>query len=407
MPKHPDFVKIYNQFVKRYGKERGERFYYSWLSKMKLDDTKPYGAQKESFRWVAPHLLAMKEDETNVYWKAEVAFPVASMNRNVYTEDELKSASRTLIGKPVNINHDTSIQHEVEIVDAEFEDGALEVLLKVPKASQINKQIADGLGDNPSGDAIVHSSLEATCLRGTEPHPEGKKCCGLVFDGLALLTKDVLPGIPLTRFYAAESMIGEFEAMVAEMVVAETPNKEVSETNIEADVMSKEPTKPQAPTTPAPSQMAPPGASAKAPDSVPASVTTADIASPQSATATPQASPPPATVLTSPAPGTAEPQAISTPTVPSIPTPAPEPKGDDKGANKDSTPKKPEPTQTGNDAPVTIDPNVIPDPGDDIVTDDGFWKRFNLYHKTHGLSRQDSFRLTAMDVLKVAQKVKK
>jgi len=41
IPMHPDFRKIYNDFIKRYGKERGKEYYYRWLNKNKLDDTKP------------------------------------------------------------------------------------------------------------------------------------------------------------------------------------------------------------------------------------------------------------------------------------------------------------------------------------------------------------------------------
>lgn len=40
IPKHPDFLKIYKGFLKRYG-DRGEEVYHRWLNKNKLDDTKP------------------------------------------------------------------------------------------------------------------------------------------------------------------------------------------------------------------------------------------------------------------------------------------------------------------------------------------------------------------------------
>ena len=41
MPKHKDFQKIYDSFIRRYGKEKGDSYYFSWLNKYKLDDTKP------------------------------------------------------------------------------------------------------------------------------------------------------------------------------------------------------------------------------------------------------------------------------------------------------------------------------------------------------------------------------
>ena len=40
MPIHPDFQKIYNSFIKRY-KGQGKEYYYRWVNKNKLDDTKP------------------------------------------------------------------------------------------------------------------------------------------------------------------------------------------------------------------------------------------------------------------------------------------------------------------------------------------------------------------------------
>jgi archaellum component FlaC len=38
---HPDFQKVYNNFIKQYGPSKGKNVYYSWLNKNKLDDKKP------------------------------------------------------------------------------------------------------------------------------------------------------------------------------------------------------------------------------------------------------------------------------------------------------------------------------------------------------------------------------
>ena len=50
MPKHPDFVKIYNRFKKQY-KSKGESLYSAWLNKKGYDDTKqfPKGKEKKEF----------------------------------------------------------------------------------------------------------------------------------------------------------------------------------------------------------------------------------------------------------------------------------------------------------------------------------------------------------------------
>jgi len=50
MPKHADFQKIYNRFIKQYGSKEGKEFYHSWLNKKGYDDTKSFpkkGEKKE------------------------------------------------------------------------------------------------------------------------------------------------------------------------------------------------------------------------------------------------------------------------------------------------------------------------------------------------------------------------
>lgn len=197
MPRHSDFEKIYRQFIKRYGKEKGEQYYYAWLNKLGLDDTKPYGPQvKEDFQWAAGKLALLKFDENAKYYKVEALFPVESMNGVVYEEEELIRAARTLIGKPVNLNHQKPLEG-VEIVDAEYENGAVECILRVEN-KDIQKMIDDG--------EILHVSIEAD-YRMLEESIRPK---GLVFTGLALLTKETLPGVPLTRIIPVEKLVEKF-----------------------------------------------------------------------------------------------------------------------------------------------------------------------------------------------------
>jgi len=212
MPRHPDFEKIYRAFMKRYcGSpeeecERGRRYYYAWLNKMGLDDTKPYEIPQEAFMWAAPLFTLLKKDEKAKYYRVEALFPTVSMNRNVYTEDELVRGARTLIGKPVNLNHEQSV-HGVEIVDAEYEDGAVEVILRVENEDLIGK-IDNG--------EILHVSIEASCrMRPVQMVDDeiGWGCEGLVFTGLALLTKNVLPGVPLTRILPVERLVESYQLM--------------------------------------------------------------------------------------------------------------------------------------------------------------------------------------------------
>lgn len=198
--RHPSFEKIFQMFIGRYGRERGEHYYYAWLKRLELNETKPYGDQvMEAFRWAK-----YQGDE---YYYCLAAFPIESMNKNIYTEEELIRAARTLIGKPVNLNHETPLKG-VEIVDAEYEDGAVECILKITN-EKIRRMIDDG--------KVHHVSIEAS-YREAEP-ANGIKPKGLVFTGLALLEKDVLPGVPLTSIWkSTERVVESFERFMVKEV---------------------------------------------------------------------------------------------------------------------------------------------------------------------------------------------
>jgi len=190
--------------------EKGKRIYYAWLNAHGLDDTKPYRKPQEKFNWAKTLIRFAKEDKENKYYRVEALFPVSSMNHNVYTEDELIRAARTLIGKPVNMNHESPPLEGVEIVDAEYEDGAVEVLLSVSRDAEFNgKKIVDMI-DNGE---IMHVSVEGSCRIRKIVYADGEvgfSCEGLVLTGLALLQKDVLPGVPLTRIEPVEKIVSDF-----------------------------------------------------------------------------------------------------------------------------------------------------------------------------------------------------
>ena len=207
MPRHSDFQKIYNAFMWRYCEDHkecdvGKGYYYGWLKNMGLDDTKPYQSPQEKFSWIEPYIRYLKEDEFAKYFEVEALFPLSSMNDNVYTGDELLQATRTLIGKPVNWDHTTELAKDVSIYDAQYEGDCAECLLKVLKGSDDLERIEKG--------GVVHVSIECECLRGSEWTPEGSTCKGLVFTGLALLRKNMLPGVPLTRIMPVEKLVESF-----------------------------------------------------------------------------------------------------------------------------------------------------------------------------------------------------
>ncbi len=203
--RHPDFQKIYRQFQTV---ENGENRYLNWINALNLDETKPYGdCFKEQFGWIKRHtdLRLWNEDSRNKYWKFEAAFPVESMNGNVYTREELIRAARTLVGKSVNLNHKYPLP-TIEIVASEEENGIVEGVIKVPNTLKCpicdeNKTINELIEQK----GIYNNSLEAGCTF----ESEDRKCEGMYFTGLALLTTKVLPGIPLTRLKPLEGIMVE------------------------------------------------------------------------------------------------------------------------------------------------------------------------------------------------------
>jgi hypothetical protein len=223
--------------------EEGKRVYYAWLNKLGLDDTKPYQKPQEKFSWTKPYIKFLKEDEKAKYFQVEALFPLTSMNDNVYTKDELLQAARSLVGKTVDLNHTDEKLPEVTIYDAQYEDNCVECLLRVEKESKALKLIEK--------EEILQVSIEADCLRGTEQTPEGNVCHGLVFTGLALLTKDVLPGVPLTRIMPVEKLVESFTV---------TSVTNLNEPNSQNQAPGQNPAPPplQPPQTPPPQQTPPP-----------------------------------------------------------------------------------------------------------------------------------------------------
>jgi len=210
--RHSDFEKIFLAFIKRYGQVEGEKNYFAWLVTMNLDDTKSYSSPQESlgkerFNWAKVLFSYLREDTTKKYFKVEASFPLSSMNNVVYTEDELRLGARSLVGKPVNLNHDGKALGSVSIEGAEYEDDAVECVLGILKGSDVLAMVEKG--------EIFQVSTEASCLQGMEPTDEGDVCKGLVYTGLGLLTKTgILPGVPLTRIMPAERIVESFQVML-------------------------------------------------------------------------------------------------------------------------------------------------------------------------------------------------
>jgi hypothetical protein len=205
MVRHPDFEKIHSAFLAHYSEDPqfGESRYSEWVKSLGLDETASYYDQalarrypRESFQWAQLLLQFVKEDKEAKYYKVEALFPLESMNGVPYTRDELLQAARTLAGKPNYLNHDPKHElREIEIVASQYESDTVECLVRVLKGSP-----AIGMIDRKE---IVNVSVETEWSHGVVGQ-------GLVFTGLGWLTKDHLPGVPLTRIMPVERIAESF-----------------------------------------------------------------------------------------------------------------------------------------------------------------------------------------------------
>ena len=229
--------------MQRYGAEKGKSFYYAWLNKRHLDDTKPYSQEqikKESFSWAKPLIKFFKQDKEAKYYQVLAHFPVSSMNRNVYSKDELLNAGHTLPGQHVDLNHNLNwVIDGVDIMDAQFEDGAVETMLRVPnwavdaKGRNVQQTIDSG--------EIDHVSIEADAPESYETE-DGIQVKGLAYTGLALLDQDSLPGIPLTRLMPLESLRESIFAEVENQTLKED-NEKMSEAQKQEQTVPEQPEK--------------------------------------------------------------------------------------------------------------------------------------------------------------------
>lgn len=204
--RHPDFERIRNEFIKYYG-DVGDAEYHDWLQALNLDETKAYAmSQREKFSFIKPFLTKLREDEQAVYYGVLVGFPLTSMNENPYYKDELEAAAKDLVNAfDCNFCHTTLKLPGIRYAAAKYEDGAVEAVLRVPKALLATIDVKQNTCELGQGrpfytyiddGTIVNQSLEAD----RDPFK---------FTGSALLTKTTLPGIPLSRIFPLADVVAE------------------------------------------------------------------------------------------------------------------------------------------------------------------------------------------------------
>lgn len=149
-------------------------------------------AGAESFNWASEVFRLYKnlaESSGAKVWKVKALHVGKTRNNTLFTEDELRLAARSLAMRPVSINHSKLLPFPDNVViTAEYEDGAVEALVWISDQN-VNRMIESG---EISGASVEWVAMSALPVNGIKPS-------GLVFTGLALLTKNVEPGDPLAR----------------------------------------------------------------------------------------------------------------------------------------------------------------------------------------------------------------
>jgi len=154
----------------------------------------------ESFRWTPPiEYYKRVEGGQGHFYKVHAIHVITTGNRVKYTEEELKYAGRTLIDKPIGINHERQLPFPAnKVADSEFESNRVEAVVKV-EDEETNKLYETGKIKNVSIEAKYRSADVGEVL---VPR-------GIVFTRLDLLTEGVAPGDPLTSVRLWERRVTE------------------------------------------------------------------------------------------------------------------------------------------------------------------------------------------------------
>lgn len=174
----------------------------------------------ESFNWVVPFEVGNRKGK-KVIIRGQALFPLVSKNLRRYIEEELVRSARTLANGYIDVNHEYSLWAATQegykphlkgnVIDAEFEDGAIEYVGQVNHPEYFEKLIDgerlseqdyfDKWGKKPikhvSVDAIYRFHNAGEDWQGIEPR-------GIRFNGLSMVEDPEVPGVAGTTLEVIE-----------------------------------------------------------------------------------------------------------------------------------------------------------------------------------------------------------
>lgn len=187
----------------------------------------------EKFSWIKQDLIYAGPKGNKAQFKGVALLPTISGNGKKYVVEELHRSARTLVGKPLTLNHNpTKVLGDVTW--AEFEGNCIEYVAETKNPEYIEKlkdckRLAKEAYIKKWGrDPIYGVSVEANyrfhdaqCVGGNctlEPH-------GIIFNALSLVEDPERPGVSGTTVELMETL--NVEQRLSEMLVKDLVPKEI------------------------------------------------------------------------------------------------------------------------------------------------------------------------------------
>ncbi len=205
----------------------------------------------EKFTWLKQDLIYAGPKGNKAQFKGIALLPTISGNGRKYVEEELHRSARTLVGKPLTLNHN-STKVLGDVTWAEFENGCIEYVAETKNPEYIEKlkdckRLAKEAYVKKWGrDPIYGVSVEANyrfhdqqCVGGhctIEPH-------GIIFNALSLVEDPEQPGVGGTTVELMETLNVEkrlSEMIVHDLVPVEHQSSVLTESKVTEMVNSKD-----------------------------------------------------------------------------------------------------------------------------------------------------------------------
>lgn len=111
MPRSADFQKIYNRFIKQYGKNKGRNAYYAWLNKHNYKEEEPFpGGKEKKERLCIARGFELKEDETSFHVRGLIATShIDSLKEQDGISDKIPKETLESFANQINTNFNSRI----------------------------------------------------------------------------------------------------------------------------------------------------------------------------------------------------------------------------------------------------------------------------------------------------------